>query len=510
MKMYPFSSFVQKNGKLITFVICSSIFLFAPITRAEEGDFAWAANLGSTLSEEGYGIAVDSTGNVYTTGNFEDTVDFDPGLSVYNLTSAGHSDIFITKFNANGDFVWAKSMGGPDVDTARDIVVDGVGHIVTTGYFTDTVDFNPGTETYNLTSAGSVDAFICMLDANGDFVWAKALSGTSAIAGIGIATDILGNVYTTGYYQGTVDFDPGNGVYNLSSTGIDDIFISKLDKNGDFVWAKTIGSSTFDDGWHIAVDVAANVYTTGYFEGTVDFNPGVNTYNLTSAGNEDVFICKLNSDGGFVWARAMGGTDGDVGLGIAVDTSKNVYSIGVFNGTADFNPEGTKTYNLTSAGGGDVFISKLDANGNFVWARAMNGPAPDYGNQITLDSSGNIYSVGWFQDTVDFDPGVDSYNLTSAGGPDIFVSKLDNEGNFIWAKAMGGTQGEQGEDISVDASGNVYTTGEFYNTADFDPGIGTHNLTSSGSSDVFISKLAGPDIFPWTMFLPAMTNKIKP
>jgi len=221
----------------------------------------------------------------------------------------------------------------------------------------------------------------------------------------------------------------------------------------------------------------------------VDFDPGSGTFNLTSAGEADIFISKLDSSGNFVWAKQLGGTSIDIGYSIAVDVSGNVYTTGFFYGTADFDP-GPGTFNLTSAGYFNIFISKLDASGNFVWAKKLGGPSNNRGNSIAVDASGNVYTTGYFRGTVDFDPGSGTFNLTSAGNSDIFISKLDASGNFAWAKKLGGTSIDIGYSIAVDVSGNVYTTGSFEGTADFDPGSGTFNLTSAGSADIFVHKMS--------------------
>ena len=202
--------------------------------------------------------------------------------------------------------------------------------------------------------------------ASGDFLWAKKVDGAN-YNGLAykIVVDSSGNIYTVGLFAGTADFDPGVGTFNMTSVGQEDIFISKLDSNANFVWAKSIGGTSSDYGTDIAIDSSGNVYTTGSFDGTADFNPDAGTYNLTSAGGaSDIFISKLNSGGGFVWAKSMGGTHEDVGIGITLDSSGNLYTTGFFFGTVDFDP-GPGIYNLTSessssGGFGTIFISKLE------------------------------------------------------------------------------------------------------------------------------------------------------
>ncbi len=309
--------------------------------------------------------------------------------------------------------------------------------------------------------------------------------------GISITTDAGGNVYTTGLFSGTTDFDPGAGTAYLTSAGYSDIFIQKLDCAGNFLWAKRMGGSSYDLGYSITTDAGGNVYTTGLFELTVDFDPGAGTTNLTSVGNEDIFIQKLDSAGNLLWVKQMGGTEDDRGFSITTDSGVNVYTTGYFYGTADFDP-GAGTYNLTSAGMNDIFIQKLDSAGNLLWVKQMGGNDYDVVNSITTDAGGNVYTTGYFYGTADFDPGAGTTNLISAGGDDIFIQKLDSAGNLLWVKQMGGNDYEAGNSITTDAGGNVYTTGSFYGTADFDPGAGTTNLISAGYDDIFIQKLSPP------------------
>ena len=466
---------------LATFLICNHVWA--------QPTFTWAKKMGGSQQEESRSIALDASGNVFTTGFFQGTADFDPGAGVFNLTSAGNRDIYISKLDAAGNFVWAKKMGGISPDHGNSIALDASGNVFTTGSFEGTADFDPGAGTFNLTSAGIYDIFISKLDAAGNFVWAKKMGGISNDEGFSIALDASGNVFTTGYFQGTVDFDPGAGTFNLTSVGSADIFISKLNAAGNFVWAKKMGGIGGEEGYSIDLDGSGNVYTTGYFQGTVDFDPGAGTFNLTSAGSGDIFISKLDAAGNFVWAKKMGGTSGDYGNSIALDASGNVFTTGIFQGTVDFDP-GAGTFNLTSAGNYDIFISKLDAAGNFVWAKKMGGTSVDYGYSIALDASGNVFTTGGFIGTVDFDPGVGTFILASAGSADIFISKLDAAGNFVWAKQMGGIFPDESISIALNASGNVYTTGWFSGTVDFDPGVGTFNLTTAGSYDIFVHKMA--------------------
>jgi len=456
---------------------------------------------GGSSGDSGNSIAVDSSGNIYTTGSFQGTADFDPGAGISNLTAVAYGDVFVSKLDSSGNFVWAKSFGGIWNDSGNSIAVDSSGNVYTTGSFQDTVDFDPGAGTFNLASQpeyrGIGAVFVSKLDSSGNFVWAKSFDGIYNESGQSITVDSSGNVYTTGYFQETIDFDPGAGTTNLTAvvTAISsnyDVFVSKLDSSGNFVWAKSFGGTSSEVSYRIAVDSSGNVYTTGYFSGTADFDPGAGTANLTSAGSQDVFVSKLDSSGNFVWAKSFGGSSLDIGYSITFDSSGNVYTLGIFRGTADFDP-GAGTTNLTSAGINDLFVSKLDSSGALLWVKSFGGSENEIGYEIAVDSSGNVYTTGYFPGTVDFDPGAGTTNLTSTGSNDGFVSKLDSSGNFVWAKSFGGSSSDYLKSITFDSSGNIYTTGGFQGTADFDPGAGTTNLTSAGGADVFVLRLSSTD-----------------
>jgi len=476
---------MKKFYVAVLFIILSQLII------AQNPNFEWVKQMGGYLTNTGRSITTDAVGNVYTTGWFNGTADFDPGVGTANLSSAstGYYDIFIQKLNSNGNFLWAKKMGGTNHDMGRSITTDAGGNVYTTGRFMGTADFDPGAGTANLTSAGGDDIFIQKLDGAGNLLWVKQMGGISIDVGTSITTDAGGNVYTTGSFTFTVDFDPGVGTANLTSAGGYDIFIQKLDSGGNLLWVKQMGGTSTNQGQSITTDACGNVYTIGVFQGTADFDPGMGTVNLTSAGGRDIFIQKLDSAGNLLWAKRMGGTSIDYGYSITTDACGNVYTTGYFHGTVDFDP-GAGTFNLISTNSYDIFIQKLDSAGNFLWVKQMGGTYNDYGHSITTDAGGNVYTTGRFEGTANFDPGAGTTNLTSAGNEDIFIQKLDSAGNFLWAKQMGGTSDDRGYSITTNAGGNIYTTGFFKGTVDFDPGNGITNLTSAGNEDIFIQKLS--------------------
>jgi len=440
-------------------------------------------------AKEAVGVAVDGTGNVYVTGYFRGIAGFgEPHIS------NGLQDVFLGKLGSSGEFLWARTWGGPKDDRGFGVAVDGAGNVYVTGSFEDTVDFDPDGGNDPHTSNGGSDVFLSKFDPSGDFKWARTWGGTGVFdGGYGIAADGLGNVYVTGEFYQTVDFDPGGGDPH-SSSGSADVFLSRFDSSGDFDWARTWGAAGQDQGRGAAIDGSSNVYVAGWFGGTVDFDPGGGDPH-TSNGSFDVFLSEFDSSGDFKWARTWGGTSGDGAYGVAADSSGSVYVTGYFQDTVDFDPEGGDPHK--SKAGEDAFLSKFDSSGNFHWARTWGGGGvvdEDESYAVASDSSGNVYATGWFQNKVCFDPGGGDPH-TAKGSFDVFLSKFDSSGNFQWARTWGGYGWDRGGcGVATDRSGNTYVTGSFYsdpvNFAPSGPPCGEHpdEYTSSGGSYAFVSK----------------------
>lgn len=476
---------------LIIFVLTIGFFNYA---HADDAVYSWVKGFTAPTEEynNGIGITHDSSGNVYVTGYFDNTTDFDTGAGTTNLTAVNLDDAFVSKLDSSGNLVWVKQLGGTGRETGYAVAVDLSGNVYTTGYFQGTVDFDPGAGTEELTPLGSRDIFISKLDSSGNFVWVKQLGGASA--GTNVASLVLDSTGDNIFLTGTFTgtTDFDPGAGTANLVGTADPFVSKLDSSGNYVWAKLLSATTATSAASVAVDSSGNVYTTGIFTGTVDLDPSGSTANLTSAGGYDAYISKLDSSGLYVWGKQLGGAGTDSGAGIFVDsTGSNVYIVGGFNGTADFDPSGS-TANLTSAGNTDIFISKLDSSGTYVWAKQLGGTGAETARAIALDTSNNVYTTGEFVSTADFDPSGSTANLTAVGSRDIFISKLDLSGDYVYAKRVGGASYQSVFSMSVDADTNIYTTGYFAGTADFDPGAGTANLTAIGE-DIFILKLSPPD-----------------
>ena len=489
--------------------------------------------IGGIYDDQANSIAVDNNGNVFITGSFQGTVDFNPGTGTFNLTSLNNGQNqptkagFICKFDSNGNFLWAKktdtwspSILGTFINTTsssgscepKSLAIDNLGNLCITGNYSGFVAFNTPQITSGLIrDAGS---FVWKLDNNGNFIfikeWVSALSST--ISANSICTDNSNNIYVTGVFYGTVDIYPGTPTSYLSSyngaTG--GAFIIKLSSSGG--WTTFYPTFAGAIGESIAVNLSGNILVTGSFAGTVDFDPlPPSTFNLTANGAADIFVLKLASNGALVKAISIGGANNDSGKSIAVDLSGNIYTTGYFayptSGTlttVDFDP-GPSVYSLAPFGPQNIYVNKFDSNLNFTWAKnAGSSGSANSGLSLALDNLGNVYSTGFYSGAVDFDPGINITTLTCVWAPagsapanhnDIFVWKLNNSGDFVWANSYGGNGEDTGMDLCTDSQGNLYSTGFFSNTADFDPSGNVSNLVSNGSKDIYFQKIQ-PDIIP--------------
>jgi hypothetical protein len=467
----------------------SALFFFLPFYQTmAQINYQWAKSMGGTGADYASYMVTDHAGNVYVTGYFNGTVDFDPSPDTAALTSAGQADIFIAKYDALGNYIWAKRIGNIENDEARSIAPDGSGDILITGYFEGPVDFDAGPGISNLISNGGPDIFIAKYDTAGNYVWAKGIGGTNTDIGTAVTTEVNDNVLVTGWSSNVVDFDPGPGVFYLYSGGD---FVLKLNSSGDFVWVR--GSNLcYTRGWSIKCDKDGNVYAAGDIYPCPLMNSetsedSIGKY-LPPYSYPTMYILKLNATGNFLWMDTIFANSSYLtGPSLALDSCNNVYLTGFFMGTYYFDPANNLQY-LSSNGGYDIFIAKYDSTGNYSWANKIGGSSDDRGSTIALDTLGNIYIAGYFTDTVDFDPSTATHNLSAFGGSDIFIAKYDNAGNYYWAKDLGGTASESANSIVVNSQTDIYITGHYYGTAGFDPPNINGQLTSLGGSDIFIAK----------------------
>ena len=400
---------------------------------------------------------------------------------------------FTPLFSNAQSLVMAKQFHGNDAQITNWAVSDNSGNMYMITNFYDDLDADPGPGTVNFNSSGSLDIAIIKLNAAGDFIWAKQIGGTLFGGAYKLVLDGNGDPYIFGYFNGTMDMDPGPGTSNLVSNGADDVFCAKYDTDGNLQWAVKLGGTGTEQSYGFDLNSADHVFVHGYFQNTVDFNPGVGTFNLTAGPGGSDFLVELDANGIFQNAILMSSAYGNA---LMIDPSDNIYITGLFWNTVDFDP-GPGTHNLIADGfGSDAFILKLDADGNYLWAGKFSGSSDEQGTALSYDPvSTGIIVGGFYQGTIDANPGVGVSNLISAGYVDGFIIKLNNDGTFIWSKSIGGSGFQIIGGLNADNTGNIHITGPFEQTTDFDPSGSTFNLTSNGGTDIYRLVLNSDGLF---------------
>ena len=450
-------------------------------------NFDWAIQYGDTNNEGSYASKVDLEGNIYTAGYFGGTVDFDPGLGTAFLTATGEENVFVQKLDSAKGFVWAVRLSCDLKARASGLDVDDDGNVYVSGTFSGVIDLDPGSGMEVKTSNGELDVFAVKFDNIGTFVWGYNFGGSGKDKVRNIVVNSSQEVYTTGWFYDTVDFDPGVNSEEYISNGMSDIFVLKIKPNGEFGWVNKIGGLKNDYPLSMDIGPGENIYTTGAFYDTVDFDPGTGTDTKISVGVRDAFVQKTDANGNHIWVSTFGSSGYTDGWVINIDNAGNVYSSGAFTDTVDFDP-GTGNFNLFSNGFTDIYVQKLNSSGDFVWARAVGGKQHDYGFSLDVDAYGNVYTGGRFQDTTDFNPGADTFILVNTGA-DAFIQKLSAAGDFEWAVKLGGEGSTTLTSLKLDNAGNIFSSGHFSLSSDFDTSSDTLLLTSKGGSDVFIHKM---------------------
>lgn len=449
---------MKKTGFTIFFLLFLACWAFSQ-------DWVWTKTAGGPAVDKVSGVATDPSGNVFVTGYFDSIVAFDS----IRLMSAGGTDVFVAKYDIDGVLLWAKQVGGQNDDYATSISTDITGNCYISGFF-----FIQGTTSTfgstTITQAGDADMFISKLSAAGNLLWVRNGGGKNEDASYAIATDVSGNSYVTGYFSGNAVFSN----VKVSSVGYSDIFVAKYDAAGNLVWIRTSGGAYQDEAYGICTDVAGNCYVTGYFTG----NASVNGVLVASAGyfDTDVLVVKYNPSGVLVWAKRVGGTGNDIGYGIDITSSGQVYVGGVFHGTSAFGEN-----LLSRVAGSNGFLAKFESNGKLSWSRNTSGPNESEFHKVSVDAGSNCYVVGSITNSAMFG----KTEAKSAGGKDACVAKYDPKGTLMWVIQGGGADNDDGVSIDADAAGNCYMAGQFVNDVTF----GRMKFSGWGLQDIFISRL---------------------
>ncbi len=484
---------------------------------------SWAKTWGGTGDTRSAGVAVDSMGNIYVTGEFIGTANFDPAgpnpAATYTSYN-GTVDAYLVKLDYGGNFRWVRTWGAgsPDCvpksrgcgrDSADSVVVDQAGNIYIGGLFQNTVDFGNGHSAVSNAPNGANNIYLTKFSPDGANQWVRAWGGKTGGEAYSVAIDRThGAIYVEGDWSttpntGWVDFNPGGSGGMRQNHGTYDSFLSKYDLDGGFQWVQTWGGEGYDDGPGVAVDAGGSVYVSGmYGSTTINFDPdgGANGlgYPATHSGMlyVDVFLSKFDANGDFQWVRTWGGdADGagttNAGGQLTIDSAGNVVTGGRFGcTTCYFNNTGSAPGILNPTvhanGSLDAFVVKYDSNGTLLWTKTWGGPGWDATDGLSTNPGNEVYASTLFANSVDFGAGA----VDSKGGWDSGLVKLSPNGAYVWAKTWGGSGDDYPLGQGKDSLGNVYLTGSFQNLVDFGAGDNSDAHTSHGTSDAFLSKFS--------------------
>ncbi|UTW67872.1 T9SS type A sorting domain-containing protein [bacterium SCSIO 12643] len=393
------------------------------------GSFVWAKIFSSPSQSSSLcsTIDFDQNGNVYVAGSFKGSIDLDPNLGVFNLTSTiSGPSTFLVKMDANGNFIWGQQYAtGSLYSGVMKLQLDNLDDIILSGIFAGTVDFDYDSTTLNLLSSqNNHDQFTLKLDEDGDFIWVKQFTGSGSISIYDLAIDHNNDIIMVGKLTQPSDFDPGPNSFVLSPADDGLYYTVKLDANGNLEWAFAMGL-VFGESLvitNVAINNSNNVYVSGGYTGTIDFDPDTtSTFMMTSSGMYSQFVLKLNSSGDFLWAK--GDQKGSAGPVSAIDNDGNLYSTSAVNGSVDFDP-GSDSLILTD---GKYYIQKLDSNGNFVWAKRGGSHGYIYPEKVNLLNSTSFLVTGGFSSgwDIDFNPDSTKTLLSAQGLSDVFYLKFD-------------------------------------------------------------------------------------
>ncbi len=434
------------------------------------GNFVWAKKFGGSQEDHAYALALDSTGNVYVTGDFRGYSNFDYGNTNYLLYAAGFADAFLLKYDPAGNFMWVKQLASP-VAAKGNALTTYENSIFVGGDFKDTIDVDPGPGINQLVVplAGSslYNGFIARFDLNGNLVWGQSHphNGNGTVSGI--AHDDFGNIYSTGNFSASCDFDGGPGTFTLSpgSNG-QQIFLLKTDTSGAFNWVKQLGGFGTDYGIDIDTDPAGNVYSTGRFLNTSDFDPGPGVFTLSSGAGFEVYISQLDSTGNFMWAGEVGGSDDDAATSIFVRPDFDIYFGGIFKaGTTDFDP-GPGVFPLLGnvQTGFFVKLNKAVIPGDTISVTVCDTFLSPSGNYI-WDTTGvytdTIVTTLYYDSlvTVFLDVIPDVISVTAMGavtfcaGDSVVLSATPGLSNYQWYRRNYAIPGATSENYTAEARG---------------------------------------------------------
>lgn len=480
--------------KIVHTLACIAALLISQSSIADPY-YNWAKRLGDAGANVDVGKAIysDQNGNVYLTGYFKGAVDFDPSNGVSLLTAGGTAEnIFFAKYTANGKLSWAKQIGDANKSVGLAIQTDDTGNVYLLSNFelSLSIDYDPGTGTSNMSGQGFKTIVLSKYTSNGDYVWAKSINGNADNYAHSMRLDEAGNIFIAGRFDGITDFDPSAAAATLTSIGAYNGFFAKYTNQGNYMWANQLSGviSGEIDVNDLTLDNLGNLYLSGNYKTSCDFDPSPATTIRSNDGNSDFYVGKYTENGVLLWAIALDGTNDDYARSIAVDANYNVYVAGTFMDSLDTDPSAIDHFVVSSAPGNqDYFVAQYNSLGGMNWAFGVGNGQVATCNSLKIDGNNTVYLTGSFSGTMDFDPSVNTAIQSAVAGYDIYLAVYDSYGEYVWAKNIGGNSNDEGLDMFLDEYARIYMTGYFGDAVDFDISSDTVEL-SGGLVDIFMLK----------------------
>ncbi len=428
----------------------------------------WATSFGSPNGDDPSRVAIDKEGNIFLLGHYRaDLVASSTGLTV--LTNASRADVFLIKLDCSGYPLWAVRT---DADWGYGLAVDDAGSAYFTGRFDTSADFTGAGQILT----GNQQMYVVKFDRNGGFQWVRQIGSPNVSNALseGRAIAVQGtNVYVAGTYfvQTVVDTVSLNSPENSNNQGL----LIKYDTDGNFQWVREIGGRAFETNNVVAVDLTGNVVVAGNYLGG-DTLVGETT--LPISVGPDIYAVKYSPDGEVLWATHLGSTGFDQVTCGGVDAAGNVYLAGSFTDSTAF-----QQVNLTSVGGTDIFLTKLNgANGQVIWAKSAGGNDSDDASDLVVDPVGNVYLAGTFHRTAYFGgEALTTFDDTSSDG---YLAEFDAQGNKVWVRNVGGNTADYATALATDNRGHFALAG-IYNER---PKGSLGNLPDAHNGDVFLMR----------------------
>lgn len=477
-----------------TLFLLLSVLLFSHQLKAQQA--LWVTQLAGAGDADSRACRVAPNGNIYLAGSFSGAMDLDPSPSVFNVVSNGQRDIFLACYNAGGVFIWGFSVGGAENDVVKNLAVDANSNAILVGQYRGFgIDFNPGAGVKNLNSVGVADGFVAVYNSNGGFIWANTIGGATEFDDAQSAiADAAGNVYIGGNFHSTMDIDPAPAANKFLNSGSGTAFLIKYNSSGQLVWGFNFGgggNAGVDNAvWAIQTDNKGYLYLAGCYAGAnSDFDPSTSSTLLTASGPYDGFVAKYSTDGALQYVTDIKGPGSEQVIDLALDNAGDMYTIGYTESSSvKFSAVTGAVAKPAGSDKSNIFIARYNNSGQVKWGNIVGGMETDFGWGIAV-ANGFVYCTGYFQDGVDFDPSINTGNLSAKGKNDIFLARYDRDGNYVCSFNVGDIGHDNAYKLAADPAGNLYMCGYFSPAnVDFGPFSSTFNKSSTGGADVFLAK----------------------